>query len=587
MPRKKSVIVPTKIGTVHSSNSIRSKSGTLLRKASAGSDGYPTGLGGGSTSVAQAPLYYDYRYSTPDKFWYPRQRVVANSIWREIYKRDAVVAIATDMYAELPWSEFSIQGIDDPVAKHIYEDMFHELNLVPKFQNYTRDFLITGELILHAIFDDAKGYWTKVISHNPDYIRIIGTGLLTEDPLIYLKPTPEIRNIMQSADPRVRQLSKYLPSEVLSAFRSGKDLPLDPLNTTYIPRLNSEAQDIRGTSIYTRLYRVVMYEDFVVNASLAIAQRHAAPLRIFKLGNMSGDAKWLPTDDNIIAFTDMLSQAESDPLAAIVTHMDVNVELVGVSDKVLLISREWDYTERVKLLALGVSKNFLVGENSYAAAVAGLQVLMDRLSSLRYKFEQDWLIRKLCIPVAEINELYKRPQCEITNRVRVKTKDELQLLLPMISWKKDLNPAQDQGLLNLWTNLKQMGIISERTLANGAGINLDVERRNIQEEMKYKELHPEIVLQKTTEVPTSKPSMPNSPKKEKLPELPPSLEKETNYNVTTKEPKNIHLTDVIDQLKKSADKDIIEELEKAVKYLDLPRDTDSKFLTEDANDPLE
>lgn len=346
------------------------RTGTSLSSgASAGS----MGLGGGNAaqSMAQSPLFYDYRWSTPDKYYFPRNRVVANSIWREVYKRDPAVATATDMYAELPWSEFDMTGLDDGGVRRVYEDMFNSLNLVPKFTHFTRDYLITGELILHNIFNTSKGIWERTISHNPDYIDVAGMGMAVEQPLLWLRPTPEIQRLLTDEDPRVRKLRNALPRELVNAFRQKRKVPLDPLNTTYMPRINLSS-DVRGWSLYTRLYRVIMYEDFIVNASLAVAQRNAAPLRIFKLGDPNSG--WLPDADDEAAFAEMLSIAESDPLAAIIMHQHVSAELVGVSDRVLLISREWDFIERVKLLALGVSKSFLVGESSFACFEEGTPV---------------------------------------------------------------------------------------------------------------------------------------------------------------------------------------------------------------------
>jgi intein/homing endonuclease len=323
-------------------------------------------------AISMSPLFYDYRYSTPDKFYFPRDRAQANSIWRDMYRRDATIAIATDMYSDMPWSGFDIEGIDDGSIRKVYEDMFNTLNLVPKLPSFTKDFFITGEFIPHTIFNSTKGFWERVISHNPDYVRVRGLGLAIEQPLLWLKPTPEMRTLTTSADPRVRRFLEVLPRELVTAIRMNRELPLDPINTAYIPRLNT-SNDPRGTSIYTRLYRATMYEDFVVNSSLAVSQRNAAPIRLFKLGDPNGT--WMPTEDDITQFANLLSLAETDPLSVIITHPFVSVDYVGVADRALLISKEWDFIERIKLLALGISKAFLTGEVSFACFEKGTPVI--------------------------------------------------------------------------------------------------------------------------------------------------------------------------------------------------------------------
>jgi hypothetical protein len=482
---RSSKVQPLMQSALHSRKYIKTKAG-MRRTAQGTPAGTMNTVGAQSSSaVSMSPLFYDYRYSTPDKFYFPRDRAQANSIWRDMYRRDPTLAIATDMYSELPWSGFDLEGIDDGSIRKIYEDMFNTLNLVPKFSSFTKDFLITGELILHSIFNSTKGYWERVISHNPDYIRVQGLGLAVEQPLLWLKPTPEMRRLTTSADPRVRKFLEVLPREMITSIRMNRELPLDELNTTYIPRLNT-SNDPRGTSMYTRLYRINMYEDFVINCSLAVSQRNAAPVRIFKLGDPDG--KWMPTDDDRDQFANLLSLAETDPLSVIITHPFVNVDYVGVSDRAMLISKEWDIIERIKLLALGVSKAFLTGETSFASAVAGLQVLMERLNSLRYRFEKDWMIPKLCQSVAKMHEFYERPKSSLEHRIRVQKPENLKPIVPKIKWFKGLEPTQDASILGVWQTLHDKGILSERTFASGAGLDLEVERRNHKEEMEYKEL---------------------------------------------------------------------------------------------------
>jgi len=447
--------------------------------------GGATSGSGATNSISQSPLFYDYRYSTPDKFYFPKERAIANSVFRDMYRRDPTIAIGTDVYAELPWSNFEIDGIEDTTVRNLYEDMFTDLNLVPKFPTFTRDFLVTGEFIPHNIFNSNKGYWERVISHNPDYIEVQGLGLVADQPLLWMHPTPEILNLINSPDPRVQRFVRALPSSLVNAFRSGQKILLDNLNTGYFPR-QSTSDKVRGESFYTRLFRSTMYEDFTVNASLAVSQRNAAPVRLIKLGDPSPNG-WMPTDEDVDAFMEQLSMAEVDPLAAIVTHPFVSIDYIGVADKAMLISREWEFIERVKLLAMGMAKSFLVGETSFAAAVAGLQTLIDRLNSFREAWEYGWLIEKICKPIAEMHDFYERPQSQLEHRIRIDKPEERKLIVPKIRWAKNLESTQDTALLGVWRDLKERGILSDRTYAVGAGVDLETERRNKKEEEAYAE----------------------------------------------------------------------------------------------------
>jgi len=437
-------------------------------------------------STAMVPIYYDYRFSTPDKYYFPKDRFNANSTWRDIYRRDATIGIATDMYSELPWSDFDIEAVDDPKIQQCYEDMFTDLALAPQMPLFSKDFLIHGEFVGHSLFNETKGYWDRIISHNPDYVKVMGVGLASAQPLCWLRPTPDFVRLMNTPDPRVRKYLNTIPGEVLRSFKMGKEVYLEPMNTTYMPRKNT-SQEVRGISVYTRLFRINMYEDFVMNASLSIAQRNAAPLRLFKMGDVSRPDGWMPGAEDIQAFTNLLATSETDPFAALITHPYITVDYVGVSDKVLLISREWEFIERVKLLAFGVSKAFLVGETSFASSVAGLQTLLERLANFRLMFEVNLMRDKLAKPVAEMNDFYEHSQAELDHRVRVKNKAERRLVLPTFKWKKSLEPTQDQSLMNTWRDYKERGLISDKTYLAGGGVDIEIERRNLIEEIEYKE----------------------------------------------------------------------------------------------------
>jgi len=446
-------------------------------------DTFPGGLSGSGSIVTTTPMYYDPRYSSPDKFFFPRTEVHANSVWEHLYIVDPVIAVATDIYADLPWSDFEITGVTDPRVKQIFQDSFSESRVTSWLPEITREFLKLGKAVPHLIFNEAKGYWIRIFCHNPSFLRVQGVPIVGEEPILDLIPTPELRKMVSSPDPRMQKYKELLPKGVYQRIVSGAPIPLSNSNVTYLSRRVSPYHVI-GMSLYTRLFRIIMYEDFLVNASMAVAQRNAAPLRMFKLGDR--ETGWLPDKSDEEAFIQLLAAAETDPFAAIVTHYAIEVDYVGVSDKLMSVSREWEFIERVKFIGLGMSHSFLTGESSFAAAVAGLQTLADRLLALRQKIENDWLYPKFMIPLAKMNKMYHRTQAELDHRIRTSKN----LIVPKLRWFKSLESTQDASLLSIWQDLHEKGICSDRTLSTGAGLNHDVERKNIQEEAKYKQEHP-------------------------------------------------------------------------------------------------
>jgi len=445
------------------------------------------GAGGAAGSIrgqtiTSAPIYYDPRYATPDKFYFPRTEVQANAIWRHLYETDAAISVATDMFAELPWSTFDLIGVSDKKVLETFESMMGALNLEAHMEGLTREFIKLGKVIPHLIFDNHKGYFIRLGAFDPDYVKVTPVPFMGEEPILDLKPDPAMRAFMKSQDARAVQIKAKLPAFLRDRVMTNMPIPLQNTNTTYIARKTSPYRAI-GVSIYTRLFRIQMFEDFLVNASIAIAQRNAAPFRLFVLGDR--ETGWTPTDDDVAQFAEMLAIIETDPYSALIYHTGLDrVEYVGVSDKLMSISREWDFIERVKFLALGVSRAFLVGETSFAAALAGLQTLLDKLQALRLKFESAWIYPKIFEPVARMNGFYRRKKAELDHRYRV-AKDDKDLIFPTIKWHKSLDAAQDTTLLSMWDAMQQRGVLSKRTLLAGAGLSLDIERANLEEERQH------------------------------------------------------------------------------------------------------
>ena len=467
--------------------------GTMTGESGITSPSQQPGSGASGQMVTSTPIYYDPRFYTLDRFYYPRTKEQALSIWAMLYNRDHVAGVATDLYSDLPWSSFELMGLEDVKIKQLYQDMFSNLNLPSHLPDLTREYLKSGMAIPHLIFDGRKGYWSNLFFHNPLFIRVTPVPIPGAEPLLDMKPSPDLREFAVLRDPRAMMMKQNLPDVFIQRLMAGMPIPLDPLNCTYLAR-KSAPYDAEGTSIYSRIYRAQMIEDFVANATIAVSQRHANPLRIFKLGDR--DTGWLPEKEDEESLAEMLAACETDPLGAIIFHYGLEVEYVGVQERSMLISREWDWIERVKFLALGISKSFLLGETSFAAAVAGLQTMAERLLALREKIENQWIYPKIIKNVAIMNGFYKRTTAELSHRIRTTARTEANLVIPKLKWKKTLEPTQDVELVRIWKDLKETGITSDRTLSAGAGLDLDTERKNIKEEAAYerqlKQENPEL-----------------------------------------------------------------------------------------------
>jgi hypothetical protein len=365
---------------------------------------------------------------------------------------------------------------------------------------------------------------------------------VASDPIITLRISQETRKVLQSTDPRWIKLRSRIPPDILSQLVGGKNLPLDPINVTHIAR-KAFPYDLRGVSILARLFRILMYEDAVFNGQIQQAQRHAMPLRVFKIGDP--DLKWVPNQETRDEFLEMLAAVEADPLASLVYSHALTVEYHGIEGKQLRITQEWDVIEKAKLVALGVNRGLLQGETTYAATSAALQVMMGRWRSFRDMILSNWVYKKLFAPMAELNGFIRpikksetvlparlpdadteerltekitriaelqdadqmrhelarmRDEVEAFNRNRQEIRVRIAshgreaaayesnlkpghvLVYPKLQFTKRLDVRQDEAILRLWVEMYKQGLISARSLVNGAGLDFDSEQASIQKD---------------------------------------------------------------------------------------------------------
>ena len=472
----------------------RISGGTDRRTAAFG--GMPSGIGfnnngsglgsNSSNTFVQGQRPYQPEFDSVDRLSYPVHRILANRYWRMFHKMDPVIGTGIDILSEMWVSNFQLSGdgIEGSI-KTTLESMVSETKLLGILPHFSREFLVSGECVPHTIWDDAKGHWVHISLHNPDQLEVIDAPFLHMDPIVEFVPDDRLRQIVNSSDPALQEVRNSVPGELAARIQSGQNIPLDSLNVTFIPR-KLHMYDSRGTSIISRLWRILMFEDSVFTASIATARRHAAPLRVVKMGNER--TGWIPGPAAEAKMADLLAKSELDPLAFLVTHYGVNFEAWGVTDRVMSISRELDAIERLKLIGLGISKALVTGEVTYSSAEKGLQVLLYRLKTFRNMVESKWLIPKYFRGVAKLNDWRKITKSESRRNYRIKRNandvQENDYITPTIEWETALSPRVDEDMQKAIEALAGLGINVSKTTASAVigGLNYEKEQRKIKEE---------------------------------------------------------------------------------------------------------
>lgn len=447
---------------------------------------------GGGNSLFHTQRPYLPEFDSPDRQWYPIDRLEANYYWRMFYKTDPIFGTAIDMYSGMMVSDFDVvlSNESDKSIEIQLQTMCEQVNFLDKFQHMVKEFLVVGEALPHCFFDSTEGIWSYLAFHNPDYIEIQDSPILDMEPIINFLPDDALRDLLTASTPESLEIRKRLPAEFVSKVLARQKIRMSPLNCSYVPR-KLHPYDERGTSLASRLWRIWMVEDAVYNSTIATFRRHAAPLKVLKLGDPN--TGWIPDPSTESDLLRMLSQAEMDPQSWLIYNYGINFEAWGANDRAITLSREHDTIEKVKLLALGLSKAFMGGEITYASAKGGLQVFLRRLLSLRQFFENTWILPKFFAPIIAINDWTKSTPAEVNHRIRVKrTAQEAAerglLISPKLKWRNKLDPSVDEETLRAYLQLKNFGFdISNSTVGSVVSLNWEDETRKKAQEFKKRD----------------------------------------------------------------------------------------------------
>jgi hypothetical protein len=468
------------------------------------------GFSGGS-SAANVDSYNPVRDRLEEgsivEDWIPRDASGLDEMFKLMYNRDHLAGVLVDLLAEMIWSDFDLVGIQDPVILNIYRESMEAIAIMTSGPELTREYLVLGRSISSMIFDKTRGIFDDIISHDPSFVRLTPIPIKGFDPKIDLIPSPAMRLFVDSMDPRDIDAKKVLPASYLDAIRaasggsSGKGftqsqsflgarnttttggIPLDPINTLFLPR-RSFGHDTIGTSLYTRLITFWALEKALINASVASARRRIRSVLHVKCGI---DNIWEPSAQEMDNIAGMFIQADEDPVGAVVvTRTGVDTNEIRAGQDFYKWADEWGMLNEGKMRALGVNDALMAGDATYSNQETARLFFMERVVRLRDVLTTRIFYDKLFPLIARIHGFKKRSQAELNNRIRINANDNgltqrqaleipyNQLIMPTISWHKQLTNDVNTAKLDVFEKLEEKGVpIHLRDWAGAGGVNLD------------------------------------------------------------------------------------------------------------------
>lgn len=355
----------------------------------------------GSLDVTHAaPLFNDPRY-TSSTLAIPTDERTLHGLYRFYNDTDPIVGNAIRLHTELPMAELSLGPAPDSGVDSHFQEMWSRINGYMTVMDAVSEYWMIGECTLFGAWNETDLMWDQFAILNPDYVKKESTWI-AKNPLIRLVPDEALKKIVRTQSPYY--LYEQLPEEIKAYVLRGQDIPLEPNNTFTISHAKS-SYEVRGRSVIKRVLKTLMYEDRLQQAQFAIAGRHVVPLTVVKLGDPT--TGWVPNQEEIDNFREMLAAWELDPSFAVLYHWGIDVQFYGSTGKVLPLGGEFDRVYKLKFIGLGVSEAMLSGAGAtYATAFASLEVQRQRYLSLQLRLNHlvhdGWFK-----PVADVCGFYK------------------------------------------------------------------------------------------------------------------------------------------------------------------------------------
>ena len=458
--------------------------GRLMPKANLHVGGVDGSVGPNHTRVMEGTVEIRDPLYNPETLYMPKSMDMYNRWIRHYYRTNELVGNCIDIHATLPFSNPRYTGISDPtIAKFFDWAKDDVLHLYDWILGSALEHTMLGEQFSFGTFNPTLGTFDSMTVLNPDTLDIFPVnfgGLGSTRKFIVSMNIPlELRELYQRSmgDPRFREVFDALDPEIRNCVVTGRQIPIDANNIFAMQRLVSPYEK-RGTSIVVRVLKWLLFEDKLRTAQMATADGHITPIQLWQLGDVS--MGYLPNQEDLDAFNEVLAQAEHQDFFQLVTHAALKYQAVVPSQGMMDIGAQFDKCKERILIGLYASDAWMGNDGpTYSNAVVALKVLKGRYKNALSQYEM--LINSMNRKIAIANGFYRRTQAEIDHRARTTGKDKL--IIPEIQWPNNLGLNENYDHVQILMQLADKHKISWQSVLEELGVDTQNEKDRLRKEM--------------------------------------------------------------------------------------------------------
>jgi len=465
-----------------------------------------------STSGSQVPLY-DPQFSD-DFLQLPWDMQIRRTWYLHFYQSNEIIGRCVDILANLIATpiKFVSPNSDDPdknaYVMEFFKNMFDRVEIEQRVQEVAFELILQGNAFVYleedyenleyldfevplqfkSVADKKKFYDKKVFGRlNPKYkgwsrLRLLPTAqcqIITHE----FNDDVEIKYVSSAQIPTagyaatslsmmtnivVNKRRESIPDDLSASDPNeehdedeaskgstygGRTLKTDPYRGSCVhmcARRKVGYMDY-GISLMDRVLRSAMYLDKLRQIQQITADRRKTPLRIVTAEE---------TDEVTLQGIEReIDLALVNPDYTIVTNYPIQWQEIGVADRFINLSGEYDeYKQRIAM-AFGIPMALLTGEGLFSGQITAIKILLAEINMVRSEIVQRFLINSVIKPVA-----HKKAFIEIDKYGQEK------LIYPSVRFTPSDIEDRNERIDRLY-NLSSAGVISQDYVLEELGID--------------------------------------------------------------------------------------------------------------------
>jgi hypothetical protein len=408
------------------------------------------------------------------------------NLWRRwYYEHDPYVGTALDLHTKYPISTFRLRCDEDPEG-HIaeeYEEIAEDIDLFQLLLWIGQEYWVVGEAFPFGIWNEDDLTWDSFILLTPDYVDVQKDPFAQRDPIIAItRWEPRVKAVVENGpnDPRTGLICQHWMNnaqDLYWAVKNNMPYPLSPMAVSHIAR-KTFVNDLRGTSIIDKIFKVLMYQDRLQTAQMAGADRYQTPVELWTVGNDEYPA----TQEDLTSLENVLLSTWNSPQKAVLWYHTLKAEMVGGAGSLLPLPPEFEWINKEKMAALMVNESILTGNGpTYASASVAMDYMVSWYTTYRQQLEK-WMRKNVFEPVGRARGYFKVPKKEIVGGYRDKTVRR-RVIVPDIVWDK-VNLRDDYQKLQTFQQLAEQNRIAWSNVLEMINLDPATENKKIERENK-------------------------------------------------------------------------------------------------------